>query len=110
MSEGKAWVSSVAREKWADWCLCHPPASTLSNQGRTVKATIEFEKHGNALCVFVRDGEERIMTREVQWVFCEEMLGRCLWVGVYVCRPDANGVTGGEMLEVGFEEFVVETE
>lgn len=50
------------------------------------------------------------MTREVQWGFCEEMVGRCLWVGVYVCRPDAEGVMGREALEVGFEEFVVETE
>lgn len=109
MNDGKAFISSVAREQWADWTLSPPPASTLSNGGRTVKATIEFERHGNALMVFVYDGTERVMTREVQWVFLEGQLERDVWVGVYVCRPDAKDETGGEALEVGFEEFVVET-
>lgn len=110
MNDGKAWVSSVARERWADWTLATPPASSLRNGGKTVKATIEFERHGNALCVFVYEEEEKVMTREVQWIFLEEMWERCLWVGVYVCRPDAKDETGGESLEVEFEEFVVETE
>lgn len=75
-----------------------------------MKATIEFEKSGNALMIFVVEEEgERVLTREVQWVFLEEMMERDFWVGVYGCRPDAEGVMGGEALEVGFEEFVVET-
>jgi len=64
---------------------------------------------------FVHDGEggERIMTREIQWVFLNgegegERLGE-MWVGVYVCRPDAKDEAGGKALEVGFEEFLVET-
>jgi regulation of enolase protein 1 (concanavalin A-like superfamily) len=115
MNNGKAFISSVAREQWADWTLSPPSSSSLSNEGKTVKATIEFEKHENALCVFVYDGEggEKIMTREVQWVFLNEereggRLGE-MWVGIYVCRPDAKDEMGGRALEVGFEEFIVET-
>ena len=110
MNDGRAFISSVAREQWADWTLSSPPESTVSEGGRRVKATIEFEKHENALMVFVHDGGVRVMTREIQWVFLEQMLERELWIGVYVCRPDAKNETGGESLEVGFEDFVLETE
>jgi regulation of enolase protein 1 (concanavalin A-like superfamily) len=108
INEGKPWISVVARENFADWSLASPPAGSGSNGGKTVKATIEFERHDNALMIFVLDGEERRMIREVQWVFLEGQLERVAWIGVYCCRPDAKGEADGA-LKVEFEDFVVET-
>ncbi|KAF2434673.1 hypothetical protein EJ08DRAFT_426179 [Tothia fuscella] len=107
INDGKPWISVVARENYADWSLASTPAVSSSNDGKTVKATIEFEKHANALMIFVRDGKERRMIREVQWVFLEGQLEKEAWIGVYCCRPDAKGEAEGP-LEVHFEDFVVE--
>jgi len=107
INEGRPWISVVARETWADWGLTTPPLNSESNGGKTVKATIEFEKHENALMVWVKDGEERRMIREVQWVFLDEKLDRNCWIGVYNCRPDAKNEADGA-LEVHFEDFIVD--
>ena len=106
INDGKPWISVVARDEWADWSLASTPAGSDSNAGKTVKATIEFVKHDNALLVFVKDGEERRMIREVQWVFLDEQLEKPCWIGVYAARPDAKGEAEGA-LEVHFEDCIV---
>jgi regulation of enolase protein 1 (concanavalin A-like superfamily) len=107
INDGKPWISVVGREAWADWSLATPPEGSVSNGGKTVKATIEFVKHENALMIFVVDGSEKRMIREIQWPFLPEQSERTCWIGVYTCRPDAKGEADGE-LEVGFENFTVE--
>jgi regulation of enolase protein 1 (concanavalin A-like superfamily) len=108
INEGHPWISAVGRDVWADWSLASPPAGSSSNGGKTVQASIEFLKHENALMIFVKDGEEKRMIREIQWPFLDEQLDRTCWIGVYVCRPDAKGESDGP-LEVSFEDFVVES-
>jgi len=107
VNDNQAWISVVARDGWADWSLASPPSGSVSNGGKTVKATLQFEKHDNALMIFVLNGERKLMVREVQWVFLDEQLETECWIGVYVARPDAKGETSGP-LEVQFEGFDIE--
>ena len=51
---------------WADYSLSSIPPGSVSNDGKTVKATIEFLRKENVLQVFVVDGGWKRMIREVQ--------------------------------------------
>jgi regulation of enolase protein 1 (concanavalin A-like superfamily) len=108
INDERAWISVVGRKTWADWSLSAPPPSCLGGAASKIKAKIEFEKHGNALKVYVYDGEKRVMVREVQWVFLDEQAQATCWLGIYAARPDAKGESNGE-LSIQFEDFVVET-
>jgi regulation of enolase protein 1 (concanavalin A-like superfamily) len=111
INDGRAWASVVARENWADWSLSLPPAGVVDTGAKTVKATIEFERHGGALYVFVSapgaGKEGRCMIREPQWVFLDGRGEGEAWVGVYTCSPDPKGERAGKPLEVTFEDFEI---
>jgi regulation of enolase protein 1 (concanavalin A-like superfamily) len=99
--DGSAHLSVVARETYADWSLT--PAAKFD--GRVSVATVEFEKSGNALKVFVIEGETKRMIRQIQWVFIDAV--EDVWLGVYAARPDPLKEAGGKDLEVEFEEFKI---
>jgi len=119
VNDGRVWASAVARENWADWSLSAPPKGVVlpAEEGTTkerskaqgrVKAVIEFERHEDALMVWVSgpNGEERSMVREAQWVFLDGRGDGEAWIGVYTCTPDPRGVRGGP-LELTFEDFEI---
>jgi regulation of enolase protein 1 (concanavalin A-like superfamily) len=70
LNEGKPQFSVVGRDVWADWSLSTLPLG--AEDGSRVEATLEFEKHENALIVYVREGKNaKRQVREIQWVFGE---------------------------------------
>jgi regulation of enolase protein 1 (concanavalin A-like superfamily) len=113
INDGKPWASVVARENWADWSLSAPPTGVVApgehGTKGSVRAEIEFERHGDALFVYVQgpNGEGRSMIREPQWVFLDGRGDEEAWLGVYCCSPDPKGERNGVPLEVTFEDFVI---
>jgi regulation of enolase protein 1 (concanavalin A-like superfamily) len=107
INDDRVWISVVGRETWADWSLSTPPPACQSDGPSKVKATIEFEKHDNALKVYVLEGEKKLLIREIQWVFLDEQAKGICWLGVYAARPDAKREAKGD-LSIHFDDFVVE--
>lgn len=105
VNDGIPQVSVVARDVWADWSLSTMPQGT-EGSGNSVTATIEFEKYGNALKVFIHEGLTKRMVRKVQWVFDEPQKGKGIWIGVYAARPDPTKEAAGG-LDVKFNGFEV---
>ncbi|EAS35427.3 uncharacterized protein CIMG_00781 [Coccidioides immitis RS] len=97
---GRPYVSTVAKDNWADWSL-----APISDGGGGV--TIEMVRQKGALWVYVvekREGEEiMVPVREITWAFAEEEDVKAL-AGVYACRPAKEG---GE-LDVVFRDFELE--
>ncbi|KAI9811435.1 MAG: hypothetical protein M1827_005418 [Pycnora praestabilis] len=100
---GKAHVSVVSNEKWADWSLV-----ALPNQEKGAKsATVEMERKGDGLVVYLIEGVQRTVIREVTWAFLEEEgCAQDCWIGAYAARPSGEGAKGE--LEVRFGHLVVE--
>lgn len=101
---GRANVSTVAADRWADWSLL-----PLANEGgHSVTVEMVREKDGS-LWIYVIEGVERKPIREVTWVFEEaEHNGpkdRECWVGAYAAKPSKEG----EGLTVSFGHLVIET-
>lgn len=101
---GKANVSTVAADRWADWSLL-----ALSNEGGS-SVTVEMVKEDDgSLWVYVIEGVERRPIREVTWVFADGEDGaqgeRECWVGAYAAKPSDQG----QALEVSFGHLVIET-
>jgi uncharacterized protein len=107
VNDQQAFASVVARDEWADWSLGTLPAHAQSGGARTAKATIAFERHGNALKVLLVEGEKETLLREVQWVFCDERHSVDCYIGVYVARPDSKDEADGD-LEVEFEGLEIQ--
>lgn len=98
---GHANVSTVAADRWADWSLL-----PLANKGGN-SVTVEMVREDDgSLWIYVIEGVERKLIREVTWVF--EDAGRndreC-WVGAYAAKPSKEG----EALTVSFGHLVIET-
>lgn len=108
--DGVGHISVVARETWADWSLT-PTSPDLNARGWLAEnltlATLDFEKSGNSLKVYVTEGVngERRMIRQIQWVFMEQE--EDVWVGVYAARPDPLKEADGKDLEVKFSDFEI---
>lgn len=98
--DGKAMISTVVTDRYADWSLQPLPQAG----GNSV--TVEMERAGVSLWVYVIQGVERRPIRKVAWVFEEgNVKGEC-WVGAYAAKPSQEG---GD-LEVTFGHLVVEDE
>ncbi len=101
---GRAKVSTVAADRWADWSLV-----PLANEGGN-SVTVEMAREeGGSLWVYVIEGVERRPIRKVTWVFEDAehdgQKGRECWVGAYAARPSKEG----EGLEVSFGHLLIET-
>ncbi|KAI9788605.1 MAG: hypothetical protein M1833_002907, partial [Piccolia ochrophora] len=120
---GRANVSTVAADRWADWSLVPLSPALLGRSASGVHAsdavTVELEREvagdgtpGPGLWVFVvGTGGERLPVREVSWGFEEEGgEEREVWVGVYVGKPlKGEGEREGEgELTVTFEGLEID--
>jgi regulation of enolase protein 1 (concanavalin A-like superfamily) len=118
--QGKAFVSTVCCDKFADWSLSSSgiktttstPPNSSSSAGKETSVTLEIEKDpkGGALWIYVVDGKERLPVREVTWVLDVDAETEC-WIGVYAATPIMEGRAKGDAggLVVGFEGWVLET-
>lgn len=79
---GKPHLSTVAKDRWADWSLLPVPSKGL---GATLEVVREPET--NSLWVYLIEGIQKSPLREVTWVFEEEANVQDFWVGVYAARP-----------------------
>ena len=98
LTHGKPHLSSVAKDRWADWSLL-----PLPSQGPA--AMIEMvREQDNSLWIYLVEGVQKSPIREVTWVFEEKGVQDC-WIGVYAARPSSEG---GD-LEVKFGHLLIET-
>ena len=116
-------VSTVACDRSADWSLLPLPTATSEGTSGGASVTVEMEREvlegvgGSTLFVYVMEGVEKRVVREVTWVFEKvdgeggeegELDGEC-WVGVYAAKPTKDEGDGGRELSVEFGGLVVET-
>lgn len=96
LTHGKPHVSTVTKDRWADWSLLPIPSGGAA-------ATIEVvREEGNTLWIYLVEATQKFPIREVTWAF--EGIQDC-WVGLYAAKPSE-----GEELEVNFEQAVIEVE
>ncbi|KAJ5088290.1 hypothetical protein N7456_011906 [Penicillium angulare] len=99
MTHGKPHLSTVSKDRWADWSLLPVPSG---GQAATVELVREAD---GSLWIYLVEGVQKSPIREVTWVFSEENVQET-WVGVYAARPSKEG---GE-LEVNFGHLVIDLE
>ncbi|EEQ83285.1 hypothetical protein RJZ56_004398 [Blastomyces dermatitidis] len=100
--DGKAYISVVGKDQWADWSLMPLPASGNEEAGAGARIEMVREKDVS-LWIYLVEGGERRRIRQVNWAFVDEGIKEC-WVGVYAARP---AKVGGE-LAVAFKELEIE--
>lgn len=104
LMDGKPRVAVVATDRWSDCAL-----QVHSRE----RVTIEFQRQinedgqlGPKLWVWVVEGEQRSLIREITWVFEEGGTNEgTMTVGAYACRPHKGS---GELV-VSFSGFEVKT-
>ncbi|BDD55732.1 hypothetical protein MPDQ_004200 [Monascus purpureus] len=97
-AHGRPHLSTVAKDRWADWSLLPVPSDGHA-------ATIEIVREpDNSLWVYQIQGIQRFPIREVTWVFEEGGATEECWIGVYAARPSSEG---GD-LTVNFGNLVIE--
>lgn len=99
MTHGKPHLSTVAKDRWADWSLLSVPSG---GQAATVELVREPD---DSLWIYLVEGVQKSPIREVTWIFAEENVQEA-WVGVYAARPSKEG---GD-LEVNFGHLVIDLE
>ncbi|OJD27769.1 hypothetical protein ACJ73_00839 [Blastomyces percursus] len=100
--DGKAHISVVGKDQWADWSLMPLPAAREEEANIGAKIEMVREKDVYRWTYLVEGGERRRI-RQVNWTFVDEGVKEC-WVGVYAARP----VKAGGELEVAFKELEIE--
>jgi regulation of enolase protein 1 (concanavalin A-like superfamily) len=96
-TEGKAFISTVAKDRWADWSLLPVPSGGNA-------ATIEIARESSGgLWIYLIEGVQRTPIREVTWAFEGEETKDC-WIGTYAAKPSEKG----KDLVVDFRHLVVE--
>jgi regulation of enolase protein 1 (concanavalin A-like superfamily) len=97
-THGKAHLSTVVKDRWADWSLLPVPSGGGA-------ATIEVARESDgSLWIYLVEGISRAPIREVTWVFEDEASAEC-WIGPYVAKPAKDG----DDLVVDFRHLIVET-
>ncbi|KAA8649969.1 hypothetical protein EYZ11_009121 [Aspergillus tanneri] len=96
-THGRPHLSTVAKDRWADWSLQGVPSGGGA-------ATLELVKEDSNLWIYLVEGIQRVPLREVTWVF-EDLDVEDLWVGVYAAKPSKEG----GRLEVNFGHLVIDT-
>ncbi|OJJ43271.1 hypothetical protein ASPZODRAFT_19674 [Penicilliopsis zonata CBS 506.65] len=96
-THGKPHLSTVVKDRWADWSLLPVPSGGAL-------ATLEMVREDDgSLWVYLVEGVQKSPIREVTWVFDGEDDVEC-WVGVYAARPSEKK---GD-LEVHFGHLMIE--
>lgn len=93
----KSHISTVAKDRWADWSLLPVPSGGPA-------ATIEMvREQDGSLWIYLFEGIQRVPVREVTWAFEDDDKKEC-WIGTYVARPSDKG---GDLV-VNFRHFTVD--
>lgn len=95
--DDKANVSTVAKDRWADWSLL----PIIPTGGHA--ATIEMVREDGSLWIYLNEGLKRTPIREVTWAFEDEGEKEC-WIGSYAAKPSADGPD----LVVSFRHLVID--
>ncbi|KAL4786769.1 hypothetical protein BJX76DRAFT_70475 [Aspergillus varians] len=96
-TNGKPHLSTVTKDRWADWNLLPVPSGGAG-------ATLEIVRESDdSLWVYFVEGIQKAPIREVTWVFADEDV-KDLWIGVYAARPSSEGGN----LDVHFASMIVE--
>ncbi|KAL3435651.1 hypothetical protein BDV09DRAFT_67466 [Aspergillus tetrazonus] len=93
----KPHLSTVAKDRWADWSLLPVPSG---GTGATLEVVREPD---DSLWIYLIQGVQKSPIREVTWVFAEENV-RDAWIGVYAARPSS---AGGDLV-VNFASLIIE--
>ncbi|CBF79470.1 hypothetical protein AN7484.2 [Aspergillus nidulans FGSC A4] len=93
----KPHLSTVAKDRWADWSLLPVPSG---GTGATLEVVREPD---DSLWIYLIQGVQKSPIREVTWVFAEEDV-RDAWIGVYAARPSS---AGGDLV-VNFASLIIE--
>lgn len=96
-THGKPYLSTVSKDRWADWSLLPAPSDC---PGATIEMVREAD---NSLWVYLVQGMEKVPVRELTWVFEDESIQDC-WIGVYAARPSNEG---GDLI-VDFRHLAIE--
>lgn len=100
----------MACDRWADWSLSPLPASGEKSVTIEMEREVKEGEKGSALYIYMLEGVERKMIREVTWVFSEDedMEGEC-WVGVSVAKPTKDADDEEMALSVDFGNLSVDS-
>lgn len=99
---GEANVSTVAKDKWADWSL--RPVPSESSSGTTIE--IESASDGSIWVWLLGSNGQRSPLREVTW--WGDLGGQTeIWIGVYVAKPAPHGEK--DHLVVHFDDLDIQT-
>ncbi|KAL4806434.1 hypothetical protein BDV18DRAFT_127172 [Aspergillus unguis] len=97
LTHGKPHLSTVSKDRWADWSLRPVPSGGTG-------ATLELVREpDDSLWVYLVEGVQKAPLREVTWVFAEEGV-KDFWIGVYAARPSSDG---GDLV-VTFASMVID--
>ncbi|KAL4927379.1 uncharacterized protein BDV17DRAFT_292603 [Aspergillus undulatus] len=84
LTHGKPHLSTVTRDRWADWSLLPVPSG---GAGATLEVVREPD---DSLWIYLVEGVSKSPIREVTWVFAEEDVADA-WIGFYAARPSSEG-------------------
>ncbi|PYI00807.1 hypothetical protein BO78DRAFT_401787 [Aspergillus sclerotiicarbonarius CBS 121057] len=97
LTRGRPHLSTVTKDKWADWSLQPVPSGGGA-------ATLELVKEAdNSLWIYLVEGIQKSPLREITWIF-EEPDVQEFWVGLYAARPSKEG----DELVVNFGHLIIE--
>ncbi|KAL3476239.1 hypothetical protein BJX99DRAFT_143660 [Aspergillus californicus] len=96
LTHGNPHLSTVTRDRWADWSLLSVPSG---GSGATLEIVREPD---DSLWIYLVEGVSKAPIREVTWVFAEDVVD--CWVGVYAARPSSEG---GDLV-VNFSSVVID--
>lgn len=96
---GKAHLSTVAKDRWADWSLLPIPSGGCG-------ATLEIVKEEDgSLWIYFVEGVQKSPIREVTWA-AEDDGSEICWVGVYAAKPSKEG----DDLVVKFGHLIIDSD
>lgn len=96
-THGKTHLSTVTKDRWADWSLLPVPSGGAG-------ATLEIVREpDDSLWVYLVEGIQKSPIREVTWVFAEKDVTDT-WIGFYAARPSGEG---GDLV-VNFASAVID--
>lgn len=102
---GKPSLSVVGCDRYSDWSLCLLPIAGA------IHATIEAERVGQTLWIYLIFNGERRALREIKWAFLEDREAEAeMWVGTYAAKPTPESEGDAETgIEVIFRDLQLQT-
>ncbi|RAH75777.1 hypothetical protein BO86DRAFT_393990 [Aspergillus japonicus CBS 114.51] len=97
LANGRPHLSTVAKDRWADWSLQPVPSGGGA-------ATLEIVRESdNSLWIYLVEGVQKSPLREVTWFF-EDTNVQDLWIGLYAAKPSSEK----EDLVVNFGHLIID--